>query len=123
MKALVIDDSRTVRLILSQSLKQLGYEVVEAADGRDALERLAQSGTPDVALVDWNMPVMSGDEFVQAVRSDPRIRELPLLMMTTETEHEQVAVALQAGVNDYLMKPFSREALRQKLESLHLIRG
>src|SRR5436190_20682811 len=99
-----------MRVILGGMLKQLGFEITEASNGQEALDRLSQQGKPDVALVDWNMPVMSGFEFVQAVRRDPAFGDLPLMMVTTETELHQVANALEAGANEYVMKPFTREA-------------
>jgi len=121
MKALVIDDSRAMRLILGGTLKQLGYEVLEAGNGQEALDRIRDHGKPDVAMVDWNMPVMSGMEFVKAVRADASLDSLPLVMVTTETEMDQVASALEAGVNEYVMKPFTREALKGKLGMLGLV--
>src|SRR4051812_22331836 len=102
MRALVIDDSRTMRVILSSMLKQFGFEITEAANGQEGLDRLRQFGQPDVILVDWNMPVMSGYEFVRAVRADPSLSGAPLMMVTTETELEQVKTALDAGINEYV---------------------
>lgn len=115
MRALVIDDSRAMRSILGQILKQFGFEVTEAVNGRDGLDRLRQLGHPEVVLVDWNMPEMNGYEFVQAVRGDASYQQMPLLMVTTETEMEQVSRALHAGVNEYVMKPFTRDVIREKL--------
>ncbi len=120
MKALVIDDSRAMRLILAGTLRQLGYEVIDAGNGAEALGRIRQHGKPDLALVDWNMPVMSGYEFIQAVRADPSLDAMPLVMVTTETEIGQMEAALKAGANEYVMKPFTREALRDKLQILGL---
>jgi two-component system chemotaxis response regulator CheY len=120
MRALVIDDSRAMRLILGGTMRQLGFEVIEAGNGREALDRIREQGKPDVALVDWNMPVMSGFELVQAVRSDPSLDGMPLIMVTTETEMDQVATALAAGANEYVMKPFTRDVLKGKLEMLGL---
>ncbi len=118
MRALIIDDSRTMRTILASMLKRLGFEITEASNGQEALDRLHEHGKPDIALVDWNMPVMSGFEFVQAVRRDPTFGSLPLMMVTTETELHQVASALEAGVNEYVMKPFTCEAIKDKLDLL-----
>ena len=120
MKALVIDDSRAMRLILGGTLKKLGYEVGEAGNGQEGLERIREQGRPDVVLVDWNMPVMGGFEFVKAARADPALAGLPLVMVTTETEMDQVAAALEAGADEYVMKPFTRESLLEKLEMLGL---
>lgn len=119
--ALVIDDSRAMRAILGKQLKQLGYDVVEAEHGEQALERLATcSSMPVLALVDWNMPRMNGIEFVRAVRGRPAFAQMRLMMVTTETELSQVRAALDAGANEYLMKPFTPDALLQKLTSMGL---
>lgn len=118
MRALIIDDSRAMRTILSHIMKQLGFETTEAANGQEGLDRLRQFGRPDVAMVDWNMPVMSGYEFIQAVRADPGLRDLRLMMVTTETEIHQVTSALEVGVNEYVMKPFTREVIKEKLDLL-----
>src|SRR5437762_13620132 len=118
MRALVVDDSRFMRVLLASMLKELGFEVSEAADGREALDRLRQDGKPDVALVDWNMPVMSGHDFIKAVRASAELGDLPLMMVTTETELDQVSVALAAGANEYVMKPFTRDVIKEKLELL-----
>ena len=121
MKALVIDDSKAMRSILKRILKDLGFEVFEAANGQEGLERLAKVGAPDLALVDWNMPEMNGLEFVRAVRSDPAYNNLRLMMVTTETEPECVAAALEAGANEYIMKPFPKDAFIEKLTMLGII--
>jgi two-component system, chemotaxis family, chemotaxis protein CheY len=114
--ALVIDDSRAMRTILGRLLKNLGYGVEEAGNGREALERLRQGPRPDLALVDWNMPEMNGIEFVRAARADPAFRDLRLVMVTTETEAGRIGAALEAGADEYVMKPFTADALQQKLE-------
>ena len=121
MQALVVDDSRTLRRILGGFLGQLGWAVAEAGNGREALERLKQGARPDVVLVDWNMPEMNGLEFIQSVRADDRFRDLPLMMVTTETEMEHMATALAAGANEYVMKPFGKEAIAEKLQLLGLL--
>lgn len=122
MRALVIDDSRAMRTILARILESSGFEVTTACDGQDALDRLAElEQLPDVALVDWNMPVMDGLQFVSACRSDPRLRPMALMMVTTESEHGQVVRALAAGAHEYLLKPFTREALTDKLHLLGLM--
>lgn len=120
MRALIIDDSRGMRSILRRMLQQLGFETDEAANGRDGLERLRLSGNPDLVLVDWNLPVMNGLEFVQAVRANSAYDAVPLLMVTTETELSQVTLALKSGANEYMMKPFTQEMLFGKLEQLNL---
>lgn len=118
MRALVIDDSRTVRLIIGKILTELGLDVVEAGNGREGLERLAENPDANVVLVDWNMPEMNGLEFVRAVRARPEYRGTKLMMVTTETEQEQVLRALDAGADEYVMKPFTRDILVAKLSLL-----
>lgn len=115
MRALVIDDSRAMRSILRSILESLGFEVTEAADGRQAVDILNRDQDFDLALVDWNLPEVSGLEVVVEVRKDRRLAELPLLMVTTETEFERVTQALHAGANEYIMKPFDRDMLLNKL--------
>ena len=118
MRVLVIDDSKAMRSILGRMLRGIGFEVVEASDGRDALEKLKVAGKVDLALVDWNMPEMNGYEFVQAVRSEHTYDGTLLMMVTTETEMEQVTKALGAGANEYVMKPFTQEVIMEKLQML-----
>ena len=124
MQAIVVDDSRAMRTILGRFLRDAGYDVAEAGDGRAALTRLAelagQPGVPSLALVDWNMPEMNGLEFVRAVRADAAYRDLRIVMVTSETEMERIVLALDAGADEYLMKPFTREAIFGKLELLGL---
>ncbi len=117
-QALVVDDSRTARLLVSRILREVGFEVAEAAHGREALDRLRELPDVSLALVDWNMPEMNGLEFVHAVRANSAYDDLLLMMVTTETEMEQVVVALQAGANEYVMKPFTREIIEEKLDLL-----
>jgi two-component system chemotaxis response regulator CheY len=118
MRALVIDDSRTVRAIVGKILRDEGLDVVEAGNGREGLDRLRD--TPDVGLVlvDWNMPEMNGLEFITAVRADRAFDAVRIVMVTTETEQVQVLRALEAGANEYVMKPFTREILVAKLSLL-----
>jgi two-component system, chemotaxis family, chemotaxis protein CheY len=115
VRAMVIDDSRAIRLILGKMLKELGFEVVDAENGAVAIERLKESEKVDIALVDWNMPEMNGYEFVCAVRKEEAYKDLPLMMVTTETEMSQVVKALEAGANEYVMKPFTKEMITEKL--------
>lgn len=121
MQALVIDDSRAVRLIVGRVLKELGYQVFEAGHGAEGLERL--NAAPDIALamIDWNMPVMNGLEFVTAVRGDPRWNGVALVMVTTESESAQMIKALDAGANEYVMKPFTTDILKDKLALLGVL--
>jgi len=123
MKALVIDDSKAIRSIIGKHLKGLGFEVVEADSGVEALVQLKKMGGADIALLDWNMPQMDGFEFLRRVRSDPDFSELRVMMVTTESEMSQVAKALEAGASEYLMKPFTKEALLEKLVLLGLDPG
>lgn len=122
MQALVIDDSRTMRIVLRRQLEQLGYDVVEAADGQQALDVLEarRDELPVLATVDWNMPVMNGLDFVKAARSEPAFRDVTLMMVTTEAEHGQIVRALAAGAHEYLIKPFTPDALVDKLDYLGL---
>jgi two-component system chemotaxis response regulator CheY len=120
VRALVIDDSRAMRTILSRMLVSIGFEVVEASDGRDALAKLDAEGRFDLALVDWNMPNMNGYEFVRAVRAESSRDSMQLMMVTTETETDQVVRALEAGANEYVMKPFTRDVILEKLDILGL---
>ena len=122
MRALLVDDSRPIRRIESGILNELGFETVTAENGQEALERLQEYPLPDVVLVDWNMPVMNGIAFTRAVRKDPKLSQLVLLMVTTETEPEQMLRALSAGVDEYLMKPFTRDCLVEKLQLLGVVR-
>jgi two-component system chemotaxis response regulator CheY len=125
MRALVIDDSRTMRVMLGRQLRELGFDVLEASDGVQALERLRGAGpeTPALATVDWNMPVMDGLTFVQTVRQRPEWRSIALMMVTTEAEQAQIVRALAAGAHEYLIKPFPAEALGEKIRLLGLDPG
>jgi two-component system, chemotaxis family, chemotaxis protein CheY len=117
-RALVIDDVPTIRRVVSAILVKLGFEVIEARDGMDALERLEGMAVPDLALVDWNMPRLDGLEFVRAVRGQRGFDVMRLLMITTENELGRVSAALAAGADEYLMKPFTSEMLLEKLAIL-----
>jgi two-component system chemotaxis response regulator CheY len=121
MRALVIDDSRAMRTIIANTLKGIGFQVVDAENGQVGLDRHAADGPFDLACVDWNMPVMNGLEFIRAVRSERRDRALAIIMITTETETHQMMNALAAGANEYVMKPFSKDMLLGKLELLGLV--
>ena len=120
MRALVIDDSRAIRLILRQTLQDIGFEVLDAGSGTDALEMLKSEGNIDLALVDWNMPGMNGYNFVVEVRKNPDYDNLRLMMVTTETETSQVIKALEAGANEYVMKPFTKDVIIEKLNLMGL---
>ena len=121
MRALVIDDSRTVRAIVGKILREMGMEVHEASNGREGLDRLQELPGVRLVLVDWNMPVMDGLDFIQAVRAQPAYAQLQIMMVTTETEQEQVLRAMAAGANEYVMKPFTKETIVEKLDLLGVV--
>lgn len=115
MKALVIDDSKSIRIDLIKILEEIGFENVEANDGLEALELLKSQGSFDVALVGWNMPEMNGLQFVSEVRKDMDYDNMKLMMVITEIEITQVIRALKAGANEYVMPPFTKEVIIEKL--------
>lgn len=121
MKALVIDDSRAMRMMLRRIVSSVGFEVIEAGNGQEALEQLDAGHAPELCLIDWNMPVMNGLEFVQAVRQRADGRNITLMMVTTESENNQIVRALAAGAHEYLIKPFTPDALIDKLSMLGLL--
>jgi two-component system, chemotaxis family, chemotaxis protein CheY len=116
-KALIVDDSRAVRIILGKILRDLGYELLEAGNGREALEVMEVEKTSvELILVDWNMPEMNGLELVKNLRSKPELASVVVIMVTTETELDHMVAALEAGANEYVMKPFTKEILIEKLQ-------
>lgn len=120
MHALVVDDSRVMRSIVARILKQLGWTVSEAGQGHEALSALEAAPEIELVMVDWNMPVMNGLDFVTAVRGDARWDAVKVVMVTTESELGHVEKALAAGANEYVMKPFTPEILVDKLALLGL---
>lgn len=120
MRALVIDDSRAMRMILKGILTEAGFSVMEAASVREGLERLREQGAPDLALVDWNLPEQLGLAFVEAARADHANDGMRIMMVTTETEMVQMERALAAGANEYVMKPFTKPTILEKLAMLGL---
>ena len=118
MHALIVDDSTTIRKILTAYLQKLGFDVTAAVNGRDGLDRLKAMDKADVVLVDWNMPEMDGLSFLRAVRADAHYAGLPVMMVTTNAEMSNVTEALEAGANEYIMKPFTADMIREKLELL-----
>ena len=121
MRALVIDDSRAMRAILTRQMDRLGFDVAQAFDGRDALDLLDAGYRPDVALVDWSMPRMDGLTFIKAVRARDDLREVALMMVTTESEQQNIVRALAAGAHEYVIKPFTQEVIVGKLALLGLV--
>ncbi|MCU1428755.1 MAG: two-component system, chemotaxis family, response regulator CheY [Actinomycetia bacterium] len=117
MRAMVVDDSKAMRAVLGRMLRSCGYdEVFEATNGVDAFRAIRDHGSPDVVLVDWNMPEMSGIEFVRRARSSGLIDDASLVMVTSESSIEKVMEALESGADEYLMKPFTQDALLEKIE-------
>ncbi len=116
MKVLVVDDFATMRRIVKNILQQLGFtNIEEAEDGKVALSRLQEGGI-EMVISDWNMPNMMGIDLLRAVRADDNLKELPFLMVTAESQKENVVEAVQAGVSNYIVKPFTAETMEQKLE-------
>lgn len=119
MRALVVDDSKAIRVVLKKMLAEGGFQdLAEAAHGAEAMEVLENGPAPDVILVDWNMPEMNGLEMIRAVRANPELRRIPIVMVTTETEYSQVVKALAAGASEYVMKPFTKDIIMDKLDML-----
>ena len=118
MRALVVDDSAVARRIVGRIVAGLGFEVIEAADGEEALACLRRYDDVGLALMDWNMEPMDGIAFVRAVRAEPGHRNLRLMMVTAQTGPEAIAQALEVGADEYLMKPFTADHLADKLELL-----
>lgn len=119
-QALVVDDSKAMRMILSRILTGLGFQVHQAANGAEGLERLDEVDQVRLALVDWNMPEMNGIEFVRAVRESGRFEGLRMMMVTSESDAGRMVDALEAGADEYAMKPFDAEIIREKLELIGL---
>lgn len=118
--ALVVDDSSFIRKIAKQILDGMGFEVTEAKDGADALSQCEQT-LPDLILLDWNMPVMSGLEFLNKLRKLPHGDEPQVVFCTTENTRDKIVTALEAGATEYIMKPFDQEIIRTKLEQIGMV--
>ncbi len=117
-KFLVVDDMATMRRIIKSLLNQLGYKNIdEAEDGKEALNKL-KAQKYDFVITDWNMPNMTGLELVQEIRKEPDLKHLPVLMVTAEAKKENVIAAIKAGVNNYVVKPFTAETLKEKIEKV-----
>jgi two-component system chemotaxis response regulator CheY len=117
MKFLVVDDSVTMRRIIINSLQRIGYDsVVEAGDGQEALGKF--DGSIQFVITDWNMPNMSGIDFARAVRKHPLGAAIPILMVTTRSVREDIVTAVEAGVNNYVLKPFTPQVLKEKIDQV-----
>ena len=121
MRVLVIDDSRPVRGILAKMFREFDFEVTEAANGREAIERLREIDVPQLVTVNWIMPIMDGLEFIRTVRSDSRFARLPVMVVSAESEQATVDRAMAAGANEFLVKPVTRQMMKEKLASLGII--
>lgn len=118
MKILIVDDFSTMRRIIKNLLRDLGFtNTAEADDGSSALPML-QNGNFDFLVTDWNMPGMTGIDLLKAVRADDKLRNLPILMVTAEAKRDQIIEAAQAGVNGYVVKPFTAAVLKEKIEKI-----
>jgi two-component system chemotaxis response regulator CheY len=118
MRFLVVDDSTTMRRIIINTLNKLGHqEVLEASNGREGMDRLTAGAGVDMVITDWNMPEMTGIEFIRALRGTDKIKDLPVLMVTTNAAKDDIVEALKAGVNNYIVKPFTPETFREKIEA------
>ena len=120
MRILIVDDSRVMRQIVTRTLRQAGYsghDLVEAGNGVEGLAAVAQH-EPDLVLSDWNMPEMNGIDFVRNLRATPQGKSVPVLMVTTNAANADVAEALKAGVNNYVVKPFTADTLKEKINAV-----
>lgn len=120
MRALIVDDSRAMRRILAGMLREAGFETFEAGDGKEALAVLETEGAVELALVDWNMPVMNGFEFLCAARAEADYSSMRIMMVTTETGVEEMTKALESGADEYVMKPFTKDDIVEKIKMLGL---
>ena len=119
--AVVVDDSRAIRMILGRTLRELGFEVREAGNGIDALAVLSAGPPVDLVMADWNMPVMDGLELLRRIRGNAQFSAVPVVMVTTEAEMGQMALAIEAGATEYIMKPFDKEIVETKFQEVGLI--
>jgi two-component system chemotaxis response regulator CheY len=119
MKIITVDDSSTMRRIIKNTLKRIGYgeDILEAGDGKEALEVLEKNEV-GLIITDWNMPVMDGLTFVKTIRSNSKYDDTPIIMVTTEAAKEDIITALKAGVNNYIVKPFTPDVLKEKIETV-----
>ncbi len=119
MRIITVDDSSTMRRIIKNTLKRIGYgdEIVEAENGKEALGILSNNEV-DLIITDWNMPVMDGLTFVKKIRANSKFDDVPIIMVTTEAAKEDIITALKAGVNNYIVKPFTPQVLKEKIEAV-----
>jgi two-component system, chemotaxis family, chemotaxis protein CheY len=118
MRFLVVDDSSTMRRIIINTLNKLGHqEIVEASNGREGIDRLATADV-DMVITDWNMPEMNGIEFIRALRALDKMKETPILMVTTNAAKDDIVEALRAGVNNYIIKPFTPDTFKEKIAAV-----
>jgi two-component system chemotaxis response regulator CheY len=121
-KALIVDDSKTIRVILGRIMRELGYETCEAANGAEGLRVMeSEKGNVNLVLADWYMPEMDGLEMIKRLRRDSELASLTIIMVTRETEFDHMTSALEAGADEYVMKPFTKEILREKLELVGIL--
>jgi two-component system, chemotaxis family, chemotaxis protein CheY len=118
IKYLVVDDFSTMRRIVKNLLQELGYQNIQEADDGKTAWPMLQSGGFDFVITDWNMPLMPGLDLLKAIRADEKLKTLPVLMVTAEAKREQIIEAVQAGVSGYVVKPFTAEILKQKLDKI-----
>jgi two-component system chemotaxis response regulator CheY len=118
MRFLVVDDSTTMRRIIVNTLNKLGYQdVVEARNGREGLEQVSAADV-DLVITDWNMPEMNGIDFIRALRALDKMKETPILMVTTNAAKDDIVVGLRAGVTSYIVKPFTPDTFREKIDAV-----
>jgi two-component system chemotaxis response regulator CheY len=118
MKILVVDDFSTMRRIIKNLLRDLGFSNMEEADDGSTALPMLKSGKFDFLITDWNMPVMEGIQLLKEIRADPALADLPVLMVTAEARREQIVLAAEAGVNGYIVKPFTAQTLEQKIAKI-----
>lgn len=116
--ALIVDDSKVVRRALAGILNSIGFQVTEATNGQEALDILNLSGEIQIAFVDWNMPIMDGYQFIKAIRASETLQQFKIMMMTVENQPESIKSALDIGANEFIMKPFNKQIIKDKLNLL-----
>jgi len=117
-KVLIVDDSKAIREIEKKYLEELGFEVLEAGNGKEALKVLEENPDVKLILLDWHMPVMNGYEFLLKLRANPTWSDIKVMMVTRENQQKSIIDAIMAGANEYLMKPFDKEMLKVKIKYL-----